>query len=394
MSKIVPPTMKYLDSLVDPYLANQPSGLAFVIGYVGPSFQHIYFKGNLANQFRKELPLDQNTYFELASVSKTFTATLAAAVGSKYHPNWETQYVQNYTVGAVSGGLRIGSQFGPMPLPSLLSYTSGLPADNGAADDLPIPLPIPYSPAGMLGYLNMTSLTPTDIGTRYRYSNLGFSIMAQILPLFQTIPSLPDFTSLMSEMVLDPLNLRDTYFFQDIPLDKLALGYTYENSQTNPTPVPPGWPNFDAYYGAGGVVSTPRDMMTWLRFNMGLIDDRKDSNLADLLPQLQSPATATKTPWGDQLGLSWFLTSPVYFGPSGAVWKDGEISGTNTYITFLPWVDTFRPSEAGVFVLTNCDSLLLNGTEIVAAIANDVLLVMQGVTPPADKSNYPRVFGR
>jgi hypothetical protein len=29
-----------------------------------------------------------------------------------------------------------------------------------------------------------------------------------------------------------------------------------------------------------------------------------------------------------------------------------------------------------------------------AAIADDVLLTMQGVTPSPDKSNYPRIFGR
>jgi len=31
-----------------------------------------------------------------------------------------------------------------------------------------------------------------------------------------------------------------------------------------------------------------------------------------------------------------------------------------------------------------------DGTEIVCAIANDLLFVMQGQTTPADKSRYPR----
>jgi CubicO group peptidase (beta-lactamase class C family) len=83
MSTIVPPTQKYLDSLVDPLLKNT-SGLAFVIGYVGPTFQNIYLKGSLANQFGQSVPLGKNTHFELASVSKTFTATLSAVVGEKF----------------------------------------------------------------------------------------------------------------------------------------------------------------------------------------------------------------------------------------------------------------------------------------------------------------------
>lgn len=72
----------------------------------------------------------------------------------------------------------------------------------------------------------------------------------------------------------------------------------------------------------------------------------------------------------------------------------GPVPSIRMYINFLPWVDAGKPSKAGVFVLTNCDSLQLGGNEVVATLANDVLLTMQGVTPPEDKSNYPRVFGR
>ena len=97
---------------------------------------------------------------------------------------------------------------------------------------------------------------------------------------------------------------------------------------------------------------------------------------------------------GTQLGLAWLLEPSTKYPREGAVWKDGELIGTNTYIIFLPWVDSDGPSEAGVFVMTNCDGLMLNNTQVVAAIANDVLLTMQGVTPPEDKSGYPRAFGR
>ncbi|HYZ74565.1 MAG TPA: hypothetical protein VE641_15920 [Chthoniobacterales bacterium] len=113
-----------------------------------------------------------------------------------------------------------------------------------------------------------------------------------------------------------------------------------------------------------------------------------------LLKEIQTPQTTVKTGKGDQLGLGWFLAPATPEMPLGSVWKDGEIAGTNTYITFLPWAGTEAPSEAGVFVLTNCNALELGGIEVVSAIANDVLITMQGGTPFPDKSNYPRVFGR
>jgi hypothetical protein len=37
---------------------------------------------------------------------------------------------------------------------------------------------------------------------------------------------------------------------------------------------------------------------------------------------------------------------------------------------------------------------MLDSTQVVAVIANDVLLTMQGMTPPEDKSGYPRAFGK
>jgi serine-type D-Ala-D-Ala carboxypeptidase/endopeptidase len=398
MSKIVKPTKDYLDSLVDPFLKNQPNGLAFVIGYVGPGFQDIFYKGNLKNQFGKTVALNDDTYFELASISKTFTATLSAVLGQKYLAGWEKE-----TIGTFNGtdGFQVGSQFNPIPLSTLLSYTSGLPADNVGGDDWPPYLPTPYSANGMLGYLSMTTLTPGTPNTAYAYSNMAFGIMAQILPLFQTSPALPDFTTLMSDYVLTPLGMNDTSFFENISIDEFALGYSYNGVKSpNPgNPVAPGWPFFDAWYGAGGVVSTPKDMLTWLRFNMGLIDVKADKSLFSCLPTLQSPATSLMDGYGDNLGLGWFLTPNPTF-PNGLVWKDGEITGTNTYINFLPWTTdapgypTSKVSEAGVFVMTNCDSLLLGGTEVVAAIANDVILTMQGLTPSPDKSKYPSVFGR
>jgi hypothetical protein len=49
--------------------------------------------------------------------------------------------------------------------------------------------------------------------------------------------------------------------------------------------------------------------------------------------------------------------------------------------------------QAGVFVLVSADGITGNqqndGIEVPMALANDVLLIIQGITPPADKSVYP-----
>jgi hypothetical protein len=76
---IVEPSKQQLDDLVNPFLARPNVG--FAIGYASPQFPEtgkFYFKSNgpLLNQSNQEVPLGQETCFEIASISKVFTATL------------------------------------------------------------------------------------------------------------------------------------------------------------------------------------------------------------------------------------------------------------------------------------------------------------------------------
>ena len=181
-------------------------------------------------------------------------------------------------------------------------------------------------------------------------------------------------------------------YFNKAPIALLPQAYFYEYGAAPPySATAPGWPLFPAYFGAGGLVASANDMLQWLKFNMGLIEV---GSLTSLLPALQTPSTTVEA-WGNtQLGLGWFIT-PGGSDQPGSVWKDSDFAGTNSYIAFLPSdAPGSTPSQAGVFVLLNAGGITgdqtENGVEVSAAIANDLLTIMQGQTPPADKSRYPR----
>jgi len=383
MTSIIEPTPAQLKSLVAPYLTDQP--VAFAIGYASPSFANngnIFLAGNVQSQLGTALDLNRYTLFEIASISKTFTATLYAqllrgqsstlTVGDFIYPN---------------GKLHISSTLAAITLDELMSYTSGLPQDNedGTVDSPPY-WAYPYSMPGMLSYLDLSPPPVSGTGTAYTYSNLAFAIMSSILASGGPVTAV-DFAHLIRENVFEPLSMQSK-FFDGVSLGRLAAGYTYDSS-SNPvyTQTNPGWVFFPAYFGAGGIVASPNDMWQWLLFNMGVT---QNTVLSPLLPALQSPATTVKDPYDDQLGLGWFI-NPAENGWVPTVWKDGGLEGFNSYIAFLPSPDPgSTPSQAGVFVLVNADSITENGVEIVAVIANDLLLIMQGQEPPADKSKYPR----
>jgi D-alanyl-D-alanine-carboxypeptidase/D-alanyl-D-alanine-endopeptidase len=383
MATIVKPTQAHLDGLVAHYLKTQPKGLGFAIGYASPDFADpggLLFAGNIQNQFGAHRRPDGATPFEIASISKTFTATLYALLIRASHPN---QTVGDYI--SPTGGLPISSSLAIIKLDQLVNYTSGLPddyTDAGAAAVSPLVWPQPYSMAGMMSLLKTR---PPDIAQRedYSYSNLAFAIMSAILALGEAAgkPTIEAFVNKMREHIFNPLGMK-AMFFDEVSLTDLPLGYNYDDkSLPGYKAMQPGHPLFPAIFGGAGIVATPNDMLTWLLFNMGI---KRDVRLTPLLPALQTPWTSV-TGDGDQLGLGWFI-SPASDGGPALVNKDGSLDGFASYIAFLPSDQPgTAPSRAGAFVLVNALGIKVNyldkEVEVAEALAKDLLRIMQGKPP-------------
>jgi D-alanyl-D-alanine-carboxypeptidase/D-alanyl-D-alanine-endopeptidase len=306
MGSIVMPTEAQLYARVKHYLNAQKQGLAFAIGYASPDFTpngNIYLKGAVANQFGQPLTLSNDTPFLLASVSKTFTATLYALLLRQNNPSLTLgDYISPI------GPLNMSPTLAGIPLDGLVNYTSGLPLDDVTnPTDNPAYLPQPYSLTAMLSYLDANPPAVSGTSTAYTYSNLAFSIMAAVLASTTANPPTNGaFSRLMASNVLAPLNMQSRYFNQT-QIASLPTGFQYSYSDKLPySPIAPGWSLFPAYYGSGGLVASASDMLQWLLFNMGLI---QNSALTPLLPALQNPSTKVG-PYSDgQLGLGWFLSS-------------------------------------------------------------------------------------
>lgn len=376
---IIPPTDDQLYSLLTPYTEYGPPGPgpAFMVGYAGQGFSGIYSAGTVMNMRQQAMPLTNDTPFEIASNSKIFTALLYESLLPAWHLG--PPMVADFPL------LNIGRQFAQIPLSSLMNYTSGLPADNDAgAADFPRFLPAPYAQPAMLGYMNFSPLQVEPAGQNYTYSNLGFALMAAIAPM---IAGGSTYEQLVADIIFGPLGMSSTSFFDDVRLDQLPLGINFDG--TAGTPVSAGWEFFPAYNGAGGVVSTANDMLTWLQFNMGL---STNSALSPLLPVMQAQSTGVTTPWGDNLGVGWFLNQGDHYD---TIWKDGDLNGFSSFMAIAPSTDPgSTTAEAGVFVLTNSNGIVGPASPpapppvICSYIAYSVLDFMHQVSPTGVRT-YP-----
>jgi serine-type D-Ala-D-Ala carboxypeptidase/endopeptidase len=377
MGALIEPTDDLLAGMIAPYLKAQPQGLGFAIGYASPSFANygrVRVFGNVQNQFGSDLSLSSQTPFAIASITKTFTATLYARLIRASHPN---QTLADYLS---PNGPFTDKKLAGLTLDSLVNYTSGLPqlmTEEGAAATPPF-CPQPYSLQGMVTFLNAAPPTPAPPDERYTYSNLAFALMSAIIAADGTaeIPAVHAFTRKMREHVFRPLGLNAT-FFNQISLAELPLGFHHQPGSRGYWPKAPGHPFFPAYFGAGGIIATADDIFRWLLFNMGITHD---AELTPLLPALHKPSTKVTTSDGYELGLGWFI-NPDRPELTASIAKDGEMDGFASYIGFLPSPDPGKiPSAAGAFVLVNADGIRKDDRGIALVVTNDLLLHMQGKT--------------
>jgi len=187
-------------------------------------------------------PVTKDTLFEIGSISKTFTATMAsyaAALGKlslEDHP------------GAYMPQLR-GSAIDQASLLNLGTYTAG---------GLPLQMPDAVtSDAGMVAYFQ--NWKPSAVpGTQRRYSNPSIGLLGHITGLAMK----RDFAGLMEADIFPALGLRNSYVrVPEAAMASYALGY---DKAGKPVRVNPGIFDAEAY----GVKSTAADMITFIEANI------------------------------------------------------------------------------------------------------------------------------
>jgi len=342
-------------------------------------------------------PPDEDTRFEVGSVTKVLTALLFAAM---VHGG---EVLEDETLDEVLAGVTLpdastaadAEGSGAMPpavaartLSALATHTSGLP--RLPADFDPADPEDPYAGIDRAAlWRSLASVAPAPEGT-YLYSNLGMAVLGQALALHLG----RDFGDALTQRVLAPLDLDDGSIRiaaapgagGDAPGDGSAGGPQAVDAQGHfevGLPTSP-W-HFDAYAPAGGARASLRGLVALVKAHL---HPERHGPFGDVLESVQRPRhrlppSAGVSPEG-AIALGWHVDQ------DGVVWHNGQTGG------FHAFVGLDRARTLGVVVLANTAAPIVDelGRVLLRAAAGESVALQAPAPAEVSEATLERYVGR
>ncbi|WP_236710405.1 class C beta-lactamase [Pseudomonas sp. RIT-PI-q] len=303
----------------------------------------------------------ENTLFEIGSVSKTFTATLAAYAQASGKISLSDK------ASHILPELR-GSAFDTISVLQLGTYSAGgLPLQFPSESD---------APEKMLGYFKQWKPT-YPAGSHRLYSNPSIGLFGYLAAHRMGA----SFDDVMTKTLLPKLGLKHTYL--KVPQDQMGLYANGYNKQDQPVRVTPGALDSEAY----GVKTSAADLIRFVEANM------KPEGLEKPLQQAIATTHTGYYTVGDMTqGLGWELYSypitldkllagnstPMAMEAHTVQWlnppraqpenvlinKTGSTGGFGAYIAYVP------SKDIGIVILANKNYPIPDRVKIAHTILN------------------------
>jgi serine-type D-Ala-D-Ala carboxypeptidase/endopeptidase len=300
-------------------LDHQKQAVGMIVGIVEPKGRRVVAYGNLASGDSRKV--DEDTIFEIGSVSKVFTSLLLADMVNRKDVSLDDPAAK-YLPEIVRMPERSGKA---ITLVDLSTHSSGLPCLPGNRN----PYGSDISVDDLYQFLSGYTL-PRDPGSEYEYSNLGAGLLGHLL----ACRAGTDYESVVRMRITRPLSMPDTGIaFSSLQKQRMATGH-------NGMLAPAANLELSTLAGAGALRSTANDMLTFLEAFLGY----KESPLAPAMKAMlavRRPAGQTK------IGLGWLILSTE---TREIAWHNGGTMGFRSFVGYDP------KERIGVVVLSNAST--------------------------------------
>lgn len=271
-------------------------------------------------------PIDDNTRFRIASLSKAFAATTVAQLVEEGKLSLDVPA----STFAPQFRLKDTRQLPAATLENILSHRVGLPPY--AYDNLLEAGVAPDTILQRLGDVDMTC----RVGQCYGYQNVTFNIAASAVEAADERP----YAQAVETRLFDPLGLTDASFGEA----RLKVDDNWARSHRRRRGQ--GWRLADVrepYYGipaAGGINASISDMGKWLAAQMGGAPEIINEDIRALLfePRVRTPAELRRNRRAKHLknahyGLGWRIYD---YAGNTVINHSGSVEGYSAQIAFLP----------------------------------------------------------
>lgn len=299
---------------------------SIIVGIIDSNGRQIFAAG-IKSDHDPALP-DGNTMYEIGSITKVFTSLLLAEMSLQHRLNL-TDPVSKYLPENVHSPVRNGKE---ISLLSLSTHRSGMPRFPYNADPKDIDKPyVDYTTGKLYEYISHFE-PPFDIDSKWRYSNIGYGLLGQVLHLV----SHKNFETMVTEDICKPLHMDNTSVSLTAKQRiNLAIGHASTGTEV-------GLTELGAIDAGGALRSNVNDLLTFAAANIGL-------STSSLFPamELTHKLQAKKDGNDTYTTMGWTL---VDAGGKQLLFKDGGMPG---YTSFLG-ID--KKTKTGVVVLSNSNN--------------------------------------
>lgn len=354
----------YLQQLIDD---DAVPGLAVSIVH---NDEVVYLKGFGKREVGKPEPVDGDTVFQIASLSKPVSSTVVAAIVSGGSVAWDSR------IADIDPTFQLHDAYpsAEVTVRDLFAHRSGLPGNAG--NDLE-----------MLGFdrdtiLRRLRLVPPSSSFRAGYSYSNFGLTEGAVAAAKTTGKI--WEDAAEEFLYRPLGMTSTS-------SRYVDFLEHENRATLHARYEDEWQALskrmpDAQAPAGGVSSTARDLAEWMRLELGNGSyDGEQLIAADTIMETHIPVMARGTHRVTGGASFYALGWNVQYGRHGVVWGHaGAFSnGARTVVNLLP------DAQLGIVVLSN--AFPTGAPEAVADTFFD--LVFDGSTSRDWLSDWNALYG-